>query len=108
MAQIKVIPIVKKVMQDKYVSPAELARRLAVSPATVQGMLTRPTLQVGKLIQISEVLHYNFFREIAATLPIAEPNYEVDNTAPLLEKIKALEMEIGILRQTLKDLVSRP
>ena len=112
METVDLLPIIKREMERNHFSNADMARKLNVSPTTVQGMLSRHTLQVQKLVQLSEVFKYNFFREIAAMLPYAEPVYEKkpeDDAirASLQERIKALEMEVGILRQTLKDLVSR-
>jgi hypothetical protein len=74
-------------------------------------MLKRSTLQVQRLAELSEFLQYNFFREIAAKLPYTEPDYSVAEDRTEVEnlqtRIKELEMEVNILRQTLKDLVSR-
>ncbi|HEY4784793.1 MAG TPA: hypothetical protein VIH57_02035 [Bacteroidales bacterium] len=99
-------------MKRNHVSKVDMARQLQISPSSVQGMLGRPTLQVQKLAELSEIFKYNFFREIADMLPYAEPaSATVTNDAKekdeLQERIKALEMEVGILRQTLKDVVSR-
>jgi hypothetical protein len=74
-------------------------------------MLKRSTLQVQRLAEISEFLQYNFFREIAAKLPYKEPDYPVAEDRTEVENmqshIKELELEVSILQQTLKSLVSR-
>ncbi|HEY4788521.1 MAG TPA: hypothetical protein VIH57_20865 [Bacteroidales bacterium] len=112
MEQIEVISMVRREMQRNHYSSAEMARKLNVQPTSIQGMFSRRTIQVHKLLKLSEIFQYNFFREIAASLPYSEPNYEVkvDEEAiklPLQERIKELEIEVNILRQTLKDVVSR-
>ncbi|HEY4785408.1 MAG TPA: hypothetical protein VIH57_05140 [Bacteroidales bacterium] len=107
-----ILSMVHREKQRNHYSSADMARILNVQPTSVHGMFSRHTIQVEKLMKLSEVFQYNFFREIAAALPYAEPNYDVKVDidaikAPLLERIKELEMEVGILRQTLKDVVSR-
>ncbi|MBN2775920.1 MAG: hypothetical protein JXR31_16810, partial [Prolixibacteraceae bacterium] len=90
-----------------HVSPAELARQLNTNPSAVHGMLNRPTIQVQKLIKLSEVLKYNFFREIAQKLPFKDPevNKPDDEKQLLKERIKELEIEATTLRRTLKDII---
>lgn len=115
MENIDVISMVRREVKRNHMSNTELARRLYVFPASVQGMFSRPTMQVQRLVQLSEIFQYNFFREIARMIPYADPDYtvktgespvEIEN-AQLKDRIKALEMEVGILRQTLKDVVSK-
>lgn len=105
MERIEILPLIRREMKRNHVSQTELAHKLNVIPTSVQGMLRRPTLQVQKLAELSEALNYNFFLEIGASLSCAAPTD--DTKATLLERIKALEMEVSILRQTLKDVVSR-
>jgi len=73
-------------------------------------MLKSPTFQVQRLAELSEVLNYNFFRELASKLPYTEPVYAEESkqseVAELQNRIKELEMEVSILRQTFKDLLS--
>lgn len=80
--------------------------------ATIVGTLGRPTLQVKRLIELSEVLQYNFFRRIAEMLPYENPIIKQDSSfvdqeiATLKEKLKVLEIENTILKETLKTLAS--
>jgi len=90
----------------KHVSPAELARKLEANPSSVHGMLRRPTLQVQKLVQLSEILHYNFFREIAEKLPYEEPATQAAReTGELRQRIRELEIESSTLRRALKEVI---
>jgi hypothetical protein len=112
MVGIPVLAMVKREMQRKRVTVSELSRALKINTSSASGMLKSPTFQVQRLIELSELLNYNFFREIAAQLPFTEPIY-VNESKPseveeLKSRMKELEMENNILRQTLKDLVSRP
>ncbi|MBW8333298.1 MAG: hypothetical protein K0M40_14830 [Prolixibacteraceae bacterium] len=105
MEQLAIIAMVRREMNRKNISGAGLARALKVNPSSVMGMFGRSTLQVQRLAEISEFLNYNFFSEIARKLPCTEP----DNSelAWLQNRIKELELEVGILRQTIRDLAGR-
>lgn len=119
MEPIEIIPIIKREIKRNHFTLVKLAKKLEVEPSSVKGMLSRSTLQVQRLVDLSEALNYNFFREIADMLPYAEPDYAETKAAEakveamseqvktLNERIKGLELEVSILRQTLKDVVSR-
>ena len=115
MEQIDVISMIKREQKRNHFSNTELSRRLNTNPPNIQAMFSRRTMQIHKLAQLSEIFQYNFFREIARMIPYTDPDYtvktgespvEIEN-AQLKDRIKALEMEVGILRQTLKDVVSK-
>ncbi len=110
METLSVLSMVRRELQRKKVSVAELSRALNINSSSVSGMLKSPTFQVQRLVELSEFLNYNFFRELAAKLPYTEPVFaeesKLSEVAELQSRIKELEMEVGILRQTLKDLVS--
>jgi hypothetical protein len=116
MERIAIIPGIKRIMKERRISVAELARGLKMHPASAAGMLKRPTLQVQKLAELSFFFQYNFFREIAESLPFSEPDFSAINTEVvdlqnrvkgLEQEVKGLELEVSILRQTIKDLVGR-
>jgi len=110
MEALQVLQMVKRELQRKKVSVAELSRALKINSTSVSGMLKSPTFQVQRLAELSEVLNYNFFRELASKLPYTEPVYAEESkqseVAELQNRIKELEMEVSILRQTFKDLLS--
>ena len=103
--------MIRREMKRKRVSASELARGLNINHSSVAGMLNRPTLQVQRLAEISELLNYNFFREIANKLPCTEPDYTLDTDRTevngLKSRVRDLELEVSILRQTIKDLAIR-
>jgi hypothetical protein len=108
MEQLAILTMIKREMNRKHINATDLSRGLKMNHSSVAGMLKRPTLQVQRLAEISEFMNYNFFREIAVKLPYAEPNFlDTTETTALQNRIKELEMEVGIMRQMLKDLVSR-
>jgi len=60
------------------------------------------------LAELSDFFQYNFFREIATTLPYSEPEFSVKNDPTQMEalqtQVKELEMEVKILNQVIKGL----
>lgn len=108
MEQLAILPMIKREMARKRINATDLSRGLKMNHSSVVGMLKRPTLQVQRLAELSEFLDYNFFREIADKLPYSEPDLvDTSEEIALQSRVKELELEVGILRQTLKDLVSR-
>ena len=104
--------LVSREMQKRYITAAAVARKLNLNPSSVKTMLHSDTMQVQRLLDMSNLLQYNFFREIAALLHFTEPVIEketpdVDPTIALNERIKELEIEVKILRQTLKEVVGK-
>lgn len=112
MQKISVMQLVLREVQKRGKNGADVARELNLPYATVMGMLKRPTLQVQRLIELSESFKYNFFREIAELLPYQEPLPKLDNSkyeeeiATLKEKLKIAEIENTILKDTLKTMAS--
>ena len=108
MNQLEVLLMIKREMENRHITAAELSRGLRMNPSSVSGMLNRSTIQVNRLVELSSIFKYNFFREIAEKLPYAEPNFTDQTEVKVLQnRIRDLELEVGILRQTIKDLVSR-
>ncbi len=126
MERIDIHSIIKRELRERKIYKADLARSLKLSFTSTNRMLTRHTLQVQRLIDLSMVCNYNFFREIADLLPCPKPEIgkiesgDQKNIEPG-ERIKELESEnsrlkleleiknreVEILRQTLRDLVQK-
>lgn len=108
MQEIQILSMVNRELGRKGYSQAQVARKLNLSATTTYNMLRKNTMQVQRLAELSEALDYNFFREIAAALPQVEPQAAADEQSiALKERIKELEMEVRILRETLKDISTR-
>jgi hypothetical protein len=111
MKKISVLPIVKRVMKNRKVTGAEIARALNLHPTSVNGMLHRPTIQVQKLADLSDLLQYNFFRELSTQFPYAEPDCTdtelLKENENLHNRVRELELEVTILRQTLRELAGK-
>jgi len=99
-------------MTNQHKTAADISRSTNKHYATIAGMLNRPTLQVHRLIELSEVFQYNFFRKIAEMLPYENPIIKQDNSSveqvitSINERLKVLEIENSILKETLKTLAS--
>ncbi len=51
---------IKKVMSERHVTKAELARRLGIRPQSVDYLLTRKSVDTDTLYNVSKVLDYDF------------------------------------------------
>jgi len=92
-------------------SNAEFARRINTHIRNVYDIFRRKSIDTDLLVTIGSVLEYDFFRyyflPLREKVPIAnEPkNQYTTNTENkrLQKKIKALEKEIGLLKERLQD-----
>ncbi len=108
MEQIDVNEFIKREMKKNKVTNTELATGLKIHPSSIYGILSRPTIQVQRLGELSEFFKHNFFREIADNLPGFAPEIPAEQyqneIAGLQSRIRDLELEVNILRQTIRDL----
>ena len=115
MSTIDVRPMIIREMNKQLIRNVDIARKLQNNPASIQGMLNRPTMQVNKLVALSDIFQYNFFREIAAKISYPEPNYSVKPDTTEIEALqtkfkdleihaKDLEIQVKTLMQVIKDL----
>ncbi len=107
---IDILQMIKQVMLEKHMSKAELSRKMGLHYSTVQGMLSRNTIQVKKLGDLCEILDYNFFREIAEQIPIKNSELSADfkTKAELSEEINRLKEENKSLKakiEVLKEVI---
>lgn len=98
---IKVNAMVNAQLRIKNVSPIDLGRRINVSRATAYALLDRKSMPVDRLIDISKVLGYNFFTEIANELEISTPSPRNLEGESLQEKILKLETQLEVLKDVL-------
>ena len=111
MIQLEINTMIKREMESGHITVAALASALQITHSTASTLVQRPTIQVSRLVELSEFFRYNFFREIAQKLPYSEPDDA--NSADKVEiiglqsRVRDLELEVKILRETIRDLVSR-
>lgn len=96
-----VISIVRRELEIKHVSFSELARRLQISRSSITESMKSHNMSVNRLMEITDILKFNFFREIASEFSYVEPLDK--EKEELKERIKSLEFELQILRQIIKD-----
>jgi hypothetical protein len=75
-------------------------------------MMNCTNMDVDMLVQFSEMCKFNFFREIAEQLPYEDPApNKIESAAGIIsglnDRIKELELEVKILRQTVKDIAGK-
>ena len=104
MEKLPVMQLINREMKRKKLNPANISKSLGLSYTAAHRMFLRPTIQVQRLAELSELLGYNFFRELAEKLPCDEPEVvghpEIN---ALKERIKELEIE----NRTLKEMVGK-
>ncbi|WP_346983828.1 helix-turn-helix transcriptional regulator [Chryseobacterium sp. POE27] len=97
--------LVKKVMRDKKLSQAEVARRMTISPSSLANYFKQPSLQFGILWNLGIAMEYDFLTEITDYYPQdLHLNPESKIIKELDEKNKLiadLQKEIGIYKRAL-------
>lgn len=98
--------ILSKYCTEKRIQKAAWARIQGIKPATVGDFLKKPSIQLGTLFTVCQVLKYNFINEIAAMLPA---EYEPHPVNPLSNRVAELEKENEKLKNDislLKEIVA--
>jgi hypothetical protein len=96
--------LLKQFTTEKRTYKGAWARIQKVERSTILRYLRKPSMQIATLFTISQVLKYNFFRQIADTLPSEFPpggNSQVEIDA-LKKQVEDLKKENAILRDLLK------
>jgi hypothetical protein len=88
--------ILKKYCSEKRIYKAAWARHQSVRKSTVTGYFKKKSMQISTLFTISQVLKYNFIRQVADMLP---PEYPPHAANPLQAEVEALKKE----NEKLKD-----
>jgi len=110
---INTLGMIKREMKNRHLNPSILSRKLGLSLSATQGMLKRPTLQVQRLADLSEIMQYNFFREIAQQFPYKQPVFDNEfkqKEAILTEEINTLKEEnkaLNIKLEVLNDVIGK-
>ncbi|TRX40764.1 helix-turn-helix domain-containing protein [Flavobacterium restrictum] len=90
-------------MKEHKITQTYLAKQLDVSPNTVRGYLTNPSIQLGILCKISQALHYNFVAIVGQQIGVSYTTPETAALQKLLEQkealLKELEIKIGVYRE---------
>jgi transcriptional regulator with XRE-family HTH domain len=90
--------VIKKVMEDKRVSPSELASRLGVHPGSISRIFNYKHMHSSLLQKISQALGHDFFKYFTQDIKVERPasDKQIDE---LKKEIEALRKENGYLKQ---------
>lgn len=100
-------------IQKRRLPQVSIARKMGVSPKTIQYLLKKDSLQCQDVCDMSIALQYNFFKDIAALLPkglepISEEEQAQANRIAALEKEnEQLQAEIRTLKEAFRILSGR-
>lgn len=97
--------LVKRVMRDKKLSQAEVARRMTISPSSLANYFKQPSLQFGILWNLGIAMEYDFLTELTDYYPaelVLNANSKVILELDEKNKLIAdLQKEIGIYKKAL-------
>jgi transcriptional regulator with XRE-family HTH domain len=97
---------IHKILIDKRISYAEAARRTGVNQSAFKPYLSKKSLQMGVLWNVSLALEHNFLADVMNDLPANVLHNTtaqfVTTIAEQAETIKDLQKEIEIYKKTLK------
>ena len=90
--------IIKKVMEEKRVSPSELASRLGVHPGSISRIFNYKHMHSSLLQKISQALGHDFFKYFTQDIKVERPaaDKQIDE---LKKEIDVLRKENGYLKQ---------
>lgn len=98
--------MVLRVIREKKLSKAAVARMLNVTPSTLANYFEQSSIQFGILWNLSVALEYDFLGELANYYPpTVQPNAKNKTLALLTaaeEKIQLMETQISIYERALK------
>lgn len=107
MEHLPVRQMIKREAQKRKIRAIDVSKGLHINYTSARTLLLRPTIQVQRLAELSELFQYNFFRELAQKLPYNEPYYndqnELNSTMDEIEKLKRRILELEIENRTLKE-----
>lgn len=97
--------MVLKVMRDKKISQAALARRLNVSPSTLSSYFKQSSIQFGVLWNLGVALDHDFLTELTNYYPsdivFNHQSKLIEELTHKTNQIADLEKEIGIYKKAL-------
>src|ERR1035437_8570952 len=90
--------VIKKVMEDKRVSPSELASRLGVHPGSISRIFNYKHMHSSLLQKISQALGHDFFKYFTQDIKVERPasDKQIDE---LKKELDVLRKENGYLKQ---------
>jgi len=81
------------------------ARMQGMKPSTICNFFKKPTIPLGTLYDICQILKYNFFRDIADSLPAELPPFKTNElagrVAELEKENEKLKNDIALLKEVI-------
>ena len=97
--------MIKKYVKEKRLFQSGWARQQGVTPKAIAHYLKNPSMRTDTLFTICQVLNYNFFRQIADTLPATMPPETQHESRQLAEELKQevaqLKLQVATLEKAL-------
>lgn len=97
--------VIKKIMEEKRVSPSELAARLGVHPGSISRIFNYKHMHSSLLQKLSQALGHDFFKYFTQDIRVERPasDKQIDE---LKKELDALRKENGYLKQ-INDLLTK-
>lgn len=95
---IQIGSIIKKVMEDKKMSPSELAARLSMHPGSLSRIFTYKHMHSALLQKVSQALGHDFFKYFTQDIRVERPESE-KQIDQMRKEIEQLRKENGYLKQ---------
>ena len=90
--------VIKKVMDEKRISPSELASRLGIHPGSISRIFTYKHMHSSLIQKISQALGRDFFKYFTQDIRVERPASE-KQIEELKKEIEAIRKENGYLKQ---------
>jgi plasmid maintenance system antidote protein VapI len=91
--------LLEKVLEEKGVSKAELARRLDIHPIGITHYIKQHTLHAALLWKIGLAINHNFLADLSAAFPIETLS---NKEAQLQQQLADLEKKLAVYQEVLK------
>ena len=90
--------IIKKVLEEKKISPSELASRLSVHPGSISRIFNYRDMHSSALVKISQATGHDFFKYFSQDIRVERPEAE-KKMEEMRKETDQLRKENGYLKQ---------
>ena len=116
MKNVNIGQLVREILDNKRIKVCTLSEKLNVRPTAVSRMLNHSVMSTEKLMKISSILDYNFYRRLGELIDISEPANEAFETykeqtqqqiAGLEKALASSEKENKLLRKVVDAMTEK-
>lgn len=90
--------VIKRIMEEKRVSPSELASRLGVHPGSISRIFNYKHMHSSLLQKLSQALGHDFFKYFTQDIRVERPASD-KQIEELKKELEVLRKENGYLKQ---------